>query len=95
MPIDRAIVEHVSNLAYVGLTADEVNEMTQQLASVLEYVSMLQAVDTEGIEPTGHALPLADVMRDDEVAPSRSPAAVLANAPVREDGFFEVQAVLD
>lgn len=95
MSIDRGIVEHISMLAYVGLTTEELDELTGQLSSVLQHVSRLQDVDTDGVEPMGHAVPMKDVMRDDEPRPSWHPAAVLANAPSREGDAFEVQAILD
>jgi aspartyl-tRNA(Asn)/glutamyl-tRNA(Gln) amidotransferase subunit C len=93
--IDRGVVEHVARLAYIDLSDAEVDEMARQLSSVVEHVSRLQAVETEGVEPTGHVVPMRDVMRDDEVRPSWPPAAVMANAPTSADDQFEVQAVLD
>jgi aspartyl-tRNA(Asn)/glutamyl-tRNA(Gln) amidotransferase subunit C len=93
--IDRSSVEHISRLAYISLSPEEMDVMAQQLSSVLEHVARLQEVNTDGVEPTGHAVPVQDVMRDDVVRPSWPPAAVLANAPAREDDLFEVQAVLD
>jgi aspartyl-tRNA(Asn)/glutamyl-tRNA(Gln) amidotransferase subunit C len=95
MTIDRGLVERISRLAYIGLTEAELDEMTGQLATVLEHVSKLQQVDTDGVEPTGHAVPVRDVMRDDVILPSWPAAEVLANAPNRQGDLFEVQAVLD
>ncbi|HEX6507092.1 MAG TPA: Asp-tRNA(Asn)/Glu-tRNA(Gln) amidotransferase subunit GatC [Chloroflexota bacterium] len=95
MPIDRAAVEHVARLAHVGLTPEEVEEFADELSSVLDHMRNLQTLDTSGVEPTAHAVPVDNVMRDDEVQPSWPPAAILANAPHRIDGLFEVQAVLD
>jgi aspartyl-tRNA(Asn)/glutamyl-tRNA(Gln) amidotransferase subunit C len=95
MSIDRQLVEHISRLAYIDLTSAEIEEMATQLSTVLEHVSNLQKVDTDGVKPTGHSVSAHDVMRDDYVEPSWPVAEVLANAPKREDDLFEVQAVLD
>jgi aspartyl-tRNA(Asn)/glutamyl-tRNA(Gln) amidotransferase subunit C len=95
MTIDRSIVERITRLAYIGLSETEIDEMAGQLSTVLAHVSKLQQVDTDGVEPTGHAVPVRDAMRADVVAPSWSAAEVLANAPHREGDLFEVQAVLD
>ncbi|MDQ2745425.1 MAG: Asp-tRNA(Asn)/Glu-tRNA(Gln) amidotransferase subunit GatC [Chloroflexota bacterium] len=95
MPVDRIAVEHVARLAHITLDDDEVRELTLQLSSIVDHVARLQELDTEGIEPTGFAVPSSNVMRDDEVTPSWPVEAVLANAPVRHDTVFEVQAVLD
>jgi aspartyl-tRNA(Asn)/glutamyl-tRNA(Gln) amidotransferase subunit C len=93
--IDRSIVAHISRLAYIDLSEDEMDEMADGLSSVLEHVSRLQSVETEGVDATGHAIPRRNVMREDEVRPSWQPAAVLANAPSHEADQFEVQAVLE
>ena len=95
MSIDREIVEHVSKLAYIGLTPEEIDEVTEQLRAVLQHVSRLQNVDTDGVESTGNTVPARDAMRDDQPRPSWLPGAVLANAPAREDDMFQVQSVLD
>lgn len=95
MPVDRSAVEHVARLAHITLDDDEVRELTLQLSSIVDHVARLQELDTEGIDPTGFAVPSSNVMRDDEVAPSWPVEAVLANAPARHDTLFEVQAVLD
>lgn len=95
MTVSREVVEHVARLAHIGLTDEEVPRLAAELSSVLDHVARLSAVDTTGIGPTSHVVPIQDVMRDDIVAPSWPPQALLANAPHRFDDFFEVQAVLD
>jgi aspartyl-tRNA(Asn)/glutamyl-tRNA(Gln) amidotransferase subunit C len=95
MPISRETVEHVARLAHVGIKPGEIEELTDQLSSVLDHIGRLQMVDTSDVPPTSHVLPLQNVMRDDEVRPSWSPGAVLANAPRRQDDLFEVQAIFD
>jgi aspartyl-tRNA(Asn)/glutamyl-tRNA(Gln) amidotransferase subunit C len=95
MPLSRNEVEHVARLAHLGLETDEIDEMTEQLSSIVDHVARLQEVDTSDIPPTAHVLPLENVMRDDEVRPSWPPDTVLANAPHRLDDLFEVQAIFD
>ncbi len=56
---------------------------------------MLNQVDTDGVEPTGHSVDVTSVMRDDEVADSARLEDVLANAPSRHDDFIRVKAVLE
>jgi aspartyl-tRNA(Asn)/glutamyl-tRNA(Gln) amidotransferase subunit C len=95
MPISRAEVEHVARLAQLGLTPDEIEEMTEQLSSVLEHIAKLDQVEVADVPPTAQAIPRANVMRDDTVQPSWPPEATLANAPHTADDFFEVQAIFD
>ena len=67
--IEREDVEHVARLARLALTDDEVERMRQQLDAILAYIDKLRELDVEGVEPTSHAVPLVNVMRDDEAGP--------------------------
>ena len=88
-------VEHVARLARLALDADEKERMRSQLDAILGYVEHLRRVDTDGVEPTAHVLPLVNVLRDDEVRPSYPVEAMLANAPAAEDGQFRVPRILE
>ena len=88
-------IHHIARLARIALTDDEVTRFTSQLSGILDHFAVLSAAPTEGLEPTAHPLPLSNVMRADEVAPSLPRPAVLANAPEQEDGLFRVRAVLE
>lgn len=88
-------VLHIARLARISLTPADVDRFTAQLSGILDHFAALSAVDTEGVEPTAHPLPLSNVMRADIVAPSLSQDDALANAPEREDGFLRVRAVLE
>ena len=90
-----AEVEHIAELAKLGLTEEEKCTFQEQLSAILEYFEKLQEVDTSAIPPTATVLPLHNVMREDEVRPSLPPELILANAPEREGDFFKVQAVLE
>lgn len=87
-------VEHVAALARLGLSDAEKERLREQLSSILGHIAALDELDTASIPPTAQVVALTNVMRADEVRPSLPPEAVLANAPRRADGFFEVHAVL-
>jgi aspartyl-tRNA(Asn)/glutamyl-tRNA(Gln) amidotransferase subunit C len=93
--ITLAEVEHVARLARLALGADEKEQMRRQLDAILGYVEQLRRVDTTGVEPTAHVLPLVNVMRDDEVRPSYPPDAMLQNAPDSHEGQFRVPRILE
>jgi aspartyl-tRNA(Asn)/glutamyl-tRNA(Gln) amidotransferase subunit C len=95
MALTSEEVLHIAHLARIALSEADVQRFTAQLSGILDHFAALAAVDTEGLEPTAHPLPLSNVMRADTVAPSLSQADALANAPEREDGFFRVRAVLE
>ena len=95
MSLTREEVLHIAQLAHLGLSEDEVPKFQEQLSEILDHFEALRALDTEGVPPTSHPLPLESVMREDEAAPSLPVEDVLANAPNAEDGLFRVRAVLE
>jgi aspartyl-tRNA(Asn)/glutamyl-tRNA(Gln) amidotransferase subunit C len=95
LKITLAEVQHVARLARLALGVDEKERLRSQLDAILGYVQQLGRVDTAGVEPTAHVLPLANVMRDDEVRPSYPADAMLANAPDPHDGQFRVPRILE
>ncbi len=95
MPLSIAEVEHIAELARLGLSEEEKALYREQLAAILDHAEVLQRVDTSAIPPTATVLPLRSVMRSDEVQPSLPREDVLANAPDAVDGSFRVKAVLE
>lgn len=95
MALTSEEVLHIAHLARIAMTDADVQRFTAQLSGILDNFAALAAVDTEGLQPTAHPLPLSNVMRSDLVAPSLQQGETLANAPEREDGFFRVRAVLE
>jgi aspartyl-tRNA(Asn)/glutamyl-tRNA(Gln) amidotransferase subunit C len=92
--LSRRDVEHVANLARLALSPDEVEQFTEQLGVILDHAEDVAALDLEGVEPTAHPLPLANVLRDDEVRPSLDRDEVLSQAPESVDGRFRVPRIL-
>ena len=95
MPISSEEVQHIAKLARVGLSEEDIAKFQRQLSSILDYFETLRGVDTEGVLPTSHTLPLTNVMRDDAPGPSFDKDGVLANAPQREGDHFRVKAILE
>jgi aspartyl-tRNA(Asn)/glutamyl-tRNA(Gln) amidotransferase subunit C len=93
--ISRADVEHVARLARLALDEAEVARMREQLDGILTYIDMLRGLDTTGVVPTSHAVPLVNVMREDEPRPCLSQDEVLAAAPDRADAFFRVPRIIE
>jgi aspartyl-tRNA(Asn)/glutamyl-tRNA(Gln) amidotransferase subunit C len=92
--LTRAEVEHVARLARLALTDEELDALTPELAKILEHAAQVAALDTEGVPPTAHPLPLVNVFRSDEVQPCLLRDEVLAAAPAAEDGRFRVPRIL-
>jgi aspartyl-tRNA(Asn)/glutamyl-tRNA(Gln) amidotransferase subunit C len=93
--IDEAQVRHISHLARLRPTDEEVQLFSEQLSAILTYMDHLGEVDTADVPPTTHALPLSNVFRHDEPHEALPPDAALANAPQRHGNFFAVPKVLE
>jgi aspartyl-tRNA(Asn)/glutamyl-tRNA(Gln) amidotransferase subunit C len=88
-------VKKVARLARLELPEADLVRTQAQLSAILDYVAQLNELDTSNVEPLAHPLPIQNVFRPDEPAPSLSPDAALQNAPNRVDNYFGVPAVFD
>ena len=86
-------VRHVARLAEIELSDGEISKITPQLDKILEHIARVSAVDTDGIQPTSHALDIKNVFRDDIIDDSISQEEALKNAPEEEDGGFSVPRI--
>ena len=94
MSLTRADVEKVSLLARLQLSPREVDALTLQLGQIVEYVELLDELDTDNVQPMAHAMDLSNVFADDQVRESLSREQALANAPKRDGECYRVPAVL-
>jgi aspartyl-tRNA(Asn)/glutamyl-tRNA(Gln) amidotransferase subunit C len=95
MALDRAAVDHVARLARLDLSDDERERMLAELSDILEHAERIQALDLDGVEPTSHAVPIVNAMRQDVKTPSLPQEVALRNAPESEDGRFKVPRIIE
>jgi aspartyl-tRNA(Asn)/glutamyl-tRNA(Gln) amidotransferase subunit C len=88
-------VEYVARLARLSLDEAELERMRAQLSTILQYIDKLRGLDTDAVEPTAHAVPLVNVMREDAVEPCFPREDMLANAPDRAGEFFRVPRIIE
>lgn len=87
-------VRHVAHLARLALSDEELGALQGELSALLDHVGQIVALETDGVAPTAHPLPLSNVLRADEARPCLTPAEALAGAPEVEDGRFSVPSIL-
>jgi aspartyl-tRNA(Asn)/glutamyl-tRNA(Gln) amidotransferase subunit C len=92
--ISKEDVAHVARLARLSLTEEELERFTGQLGAVLEHARDVEALDTAGVPPTAHPLPIRNVFREDELEAPLDRDEVLAQAPSVEDHKFRVPRIL-
>ena len=95
MKVTEKDLETVGVLSRLSVPQEEKEEYLQKLNDFLEYVDNLSTLDTEGVQPTAHVLPLHNVFREDVVKPSLDRELALSNAPLKEDGYFKVPKILE
>ncbi len=95
LSIGKDQVRHVADLARLALHDHEVDELSAQLSRILEHMEKLRELDTTGVPPTAHVLPLRNAWREDAPRPGLSVEEALANAPEREGNCFKVPKIVD
>jgi aspartyl-tRNA(Asn)/glutamyl-tRNA(Gln) amidotransferase subunit C len=95
MSLSLEQVAKVARLARLELADDDLARMQRELSAILDYVAQLQQLNTDGVEPLAHPLPVQNVFRPDEPAPSLPVDEALQNAPARAGDYFAVPAVFD
>ena len=92
--ISRDEVKRVVALARLSVDDVEIDRLQRDLGSILAYVETLAGVDTSGVEPTAHVIPIATPLRDDAPEPAMDPARAVANAPEASGSAFVVPKVI-
>jgi aspartyl-tRNA(Asn)/glutamyl-tRNA(Gln) amidotransferase subunit C len=95
MKITIADVEHVARLARLELSTGEKCLFADQMDAILGYAEKLNELNTEGILPTSHAVPMENAFREDLVQPSIGVEKALSNAPDPALGFYRVPKVIE
>ena len=95
MSLTNEQVAEIATLARLSLSQEEKESFREQLSAILDYAQTLQELDTSGVPPTAQVTGLAGVLREDVIEASLTQEGALANAPVAQDGFFVVPAVLE
>ncbi len=88
-------VKHLARLASLTLTDEEINLYQHQLSSIIDYITKLNELDTNEVEPTNQVAGTENVLRDDVVERARilSHKDATANKKEIKWGMFEVTAV--
>ncbi|MCC6848165.1 MAG: Asp-tRNA(Asn)/Glu-tRNA(Gln) amidotransferase subunit GatC [Deltaproteobacteria bacterium] len=93
LSVDR--IRHVALLARLALTPEEERELAATLDQILAHMDTLSRLDTTDVEPTAHVAAVETPWRDDVVTNAPDTAALLANAPARDDDLFLVPKIID
>ena len=92
--ISMADLDHIAKLARINLTESEKTTFLPQLESVLEYLDVLNQVNTDNVEPTFRVNDQKNILRDDLIKDSFDQKTALSSAPKTQDGYFVVPGTI-
>ena len=95
MEITKDQVKYVANLARLNVSETEAEELRTHMADIITFADALNEVDTEGIEPTNHAIKVENVLREDVVKESYDRDEILKNAPMKQAGCYAVPRIVE
>ena len=93
--LTERVVRGIAEYARIGLSGEELSEMTVDLNNIIETLQSIKQLDLKGVEPTFHPIgSLSNVMREDVETESFTQQVALENAPKQQDGSFLIPSIL-
>lgn len=81
MEITEDLVSYVAELSRIKLDEQQTSKMQKEIGALVEYMEILNTLDTSDIEPISHVFDVKNVLRKDEVCESYDRSELLKNAP--------------
>lgn len=95
MEINREDILHLAELSNISLNDGETESLTKDLQNIIKYISQLDSLDTDGVEPTYQVFEMENVWREDEILPQdASREELLALTKEEKDNQIKVPKVL-
>lgn len=95
MRITEETVQYVAALAKLSISNEKKESVAKDLDKILDYIETMNGLDTEGVEPMSHVLPVKNVFREDVVINQPNREKLLENAPKQKDGCFVVPKTVE
>ena len=95
MSIEKQSIENLATLARIAIDDNRINDISQQLSSVLDLVDQLKAADTSGLDNVANPTQGSQRLREDKVSETDQRDAFQTIAPETESGLFLVPKVID
>ncbi len=94
MAISKDEVYSIARLARLEPAEDKMEQFSEQMDSILEYVRKLDEVDTSAVEPMYSPVENITVLREDRPEKEFSREEILRNAPEEDGQFFLVPRII-
>ena len=94
MAVGREEILHIAKLANLNIKDDEIDEYAKNLEDILNFVTVLNNVNTEEVKESIGTVSNVNVFRKDEIKEFGDREILLQNAPEQEDGMFRIPKVI-
>ena len=88
-------IRHLASLTRISMSDDEVEKMRDEMSNILDNIAVLNEIDTDSVDPTGHSVDIKSVLRDDVSGDSLSTEDVLMNAPNSDEDLIKIKPVFE
>ena len=95
MKITEETIQYVAALAKLTVSEEEKKKVAKDLENILDYIATMDGLDTDGVEPMSHVLPIKNVFREDVVLNGDDREHLIKNAPKEKDGCFAVPKTVE
>lgn len=93
--ITRDEIVHISKLAMLNLSEEEIDNYTKDMQEILAYAEMINNIDTSSTDETIGAIEQKNVFRKDEIKEFKTREELLQNAPSQDEGMFRIPKVIN
>ena len=94
MKISKEEILHIANLADLNIKEEEIEQYANNLQDILNFVNILDNVNTDNVEESIGAAGNVNVFRKDEIKQFKDMELLLQNAPEKEDNMFRIPKVI-
>lgn len=94
MVVSKEEILHIAKLADLNIEENEIDEYAKNLQDILNFVDVLNNVNTDNVEETMGVINNYNVFRKDEIKEFGDREILLQNAPEQEDGMFKIPKVI-
>ena len=94
MEVNCETIKHLASLSDFAISEEQTETLTKNLQDIIKYISELDSLDTEGVEPTYQVFEMENIWRDDEILPQdASREELLAMTKEEKDNQIKVPKV--
>ncbi len=93
--IDDRLLDHLCNLSMLKINKEDYPRFLSQIQKILDYMAMLDEVNTDGVVPMFGGIEFPPVIRMDIPQEPLTRSQAIANAPSEKEGLFGIPKIIE